>query len=177
MFCHTCLVALECKIFVFDRVVCGMASANVPVENPFLTQIERVRVELRERVARARQVLQERETALLSVLQQLEDDYRGEGVDKQIPEFCRLSKQAVLSLQRITMQEVHKQIIAQLDARMRELEASIETARNRLKQVEVEFTLEIKIVLDMIQLIRVREVPNSSQLTNPVLADGESTLT
>ena len=173
MFCHTCLVALECKIFVFDRVVCGMASANVPVENPFLTRIERVRVELRER-ARARQVLQERETALLSELQRLEDTYMGEGVAEQIPEFRRLSKQAVLSLQRIAMQEVHKQIITQLDARMRELEASLETAGDRMKQVEVEFTLEIKIVLDMIQLIQVREVPNSSQLTNPVLADGES---
>ena len=68
-----------------------MASANVPVENPFLTQIERVRVELRERVARAHQVLQERETALLSELQQLEDTYRGEGVGKQIDQL-RISK-------------------------------------------------------------------------------------
>ena len=38
-----------------------MASANVPVENPFLKHIRRVRVELREKVARAHQVLQERE--------------------------------------------------------------------------------------------------------------------
>ena len=151
-----------------------MASANVPLENPFVTQIERVRVEIRERVDRAHQVLQVRETALLSELQRLEDTYRGEGVAEQIPEFRRLSKQAVLSLQRIAMQEVHKQIITQLDARMRELEASLETAGDRLNQVEVEFTLEIKIVLDMIQLIQVREVLNYSQLTTPVLADGES---
>ena len=47
-----------------------MASARVAGEDPFLSQVERVRVELRERVARAHQVLQERETALLSKLQQ-----------------------------------------------------------------------------------------------------------
>ena len=50
-----------------------MASARVVGENSFLSQVESVRVELRERVARAHQVLQERETALLSELQQLED--------------------------------------------------------------------------------------------------------
>ena len=61
-----------------------MASARVSAENQFLSQVERVRVELRERVARSHHVLQERETALLSELQQLEDTYRGEGVDKQI---------------------------------------------------------------------------------------------
>ena len=64
-----------------------MASARVAGENPFLSQVERVRVELRERVARAHQVLQERETALLSELQQLEDTYRGERVDKQIDQL------------------------------------------------------------------------------------------
>ena len=68
-----------------------MASANVPVENPFLTPIERVRVELRER-ARARQVLHDRETALLSELQQLEDTYRGEGVAVQIDQL-RITKE------------------------------------------------------------------------------------
>ena len=49
-----------------------MATARLVGEHPFLSQVERVRVELRERVARAHQVLQERETALLSELQQLE---------------------------------------------------------------------------------------------------------
>ena len=43
-----------------------MATAVISGESSFLTQIEKVRVELREKVARAHQVLQERETALLS---------------------------------------------------------------------------------------------------------------
>ena len=38
-----------------------MASARVAGENQFLSHVERVRVELREGVARAHQVLQERE--------------------------------------------------------------------------------------------------------------------
>ena len=49
-----------------------MASARVSGENQFLSQVERVRVELRERIARAHQALQERKIALLSELQQLE---------------------------------------------------------------------------------------------------------
>ena len=69
-----------------------MASANVPGENTFLSQLERARIELREKVARAHQVLRERETALLSELQQLEDTYRGEGVDRQIDQL-RISKE------------------------------------------------------------------------------------
>ena len=78
-----------------------MASARVSGENSFLSQVERVRVELRERVARAHQVLQERETALLSALQQLEDTYMGEGVDKQIDQL-RIKKSKLLLLSRIT---------------------------------------------------------------------------
>ena len=75
-----------------------MASARVAGENSFLSQVERVRVEVRERVARAHQVLQERETALLSELQQLEDTYRGEGVDKQIDQLRITKEQTIATL-------------------------------------------------------------------------------
>ena len=92
-----------------------MASANVPVENPFLTQIERVRVELRERVARAHQLLQKRETALLSELQQLEDTYRGE---------IKLS-------------------------------SSLETARDIMRRVELEWDRNLRGILSRAKSIRV----------------------
>ena len=150
-----------------------MASVNVPVENPFLTQIERVRVEILERVARAHQVLQERETALLSELQQLEDTYRGEGVARQIHEFCRLSKQAVLSLQRIGMQEVHKQFITQLDARMREPEASAETAGDRMRRVELEWDGNLEGLLSRTGSIRVSSAHTSKEKVYSIMQAGK----
>ena len=61
-----------------------MASVNVLVTDSFLSQVERVGVELKEKVARAHQVLHE--TALLSELQQLGNSYR-RGVDKQIDQL------------------------------------------------------------------------------------------
>ena len=55
-----------------------MANAFACGENSFLSQIDRTRAELIKKVARAHQVLQEREAALLSELQKLEDSYREE---------------------------------------------------------------------------------------------------
>ena len=61
-----------------------MASANVSLEDLELSQLESVRAEIRKRVARAHQVLQERETALLSELQMINLKYLGMGTNKQI---------------------------------------------------------------------------------------------
>ena len=116
-----------------------MASANVPAENPFLTQIERVRVELRERVARAHQVLHDRETALLSELQQIEDTYRGEGVEKHIIMLCFILFR----------------YLEQLDTRMRELEVSLETFRDRMRRVELEWSTNLEGILSRRGSIRV----------------------
>ena len=110
-----------------------MASARVTGENPFLSQVESVRVELRERVAKAHQVLQERETALLSELQQLEDTYRREGVHKQIDELRITKMQTIATLTDDKNKEFLEQSVALLDARMRELETNLETAGDRMR--------------------------------------------
>ena len=104
-----------------------MASANVPGENPFLSQLEKARVELREKVARAHQVLQERETALLSELQQLEDTYRGEGVDRQIDQLRISKEQVVATLTNNKNKAFLEQNVSLLDTQMRELAANLET--------------------------------------------------
>ena len=99
----------------------------LPGENPFLSQLERARVALREKVARAHQVLQERETELLSELQQLEDTYRGEGVDRE---------QVVATLTDNKNKDFLEQNVALLDTQMRELAANLESARDRMRRVE-----------------------------------------
>ena len=150
-----------------------MASARVVGENPFLSQVERVRVELRERVARAHLVLQERETSLLSELQQLEDTYRGEGVDKQIYQLRTHKEQTIATLTDNTNKEFLEKSVPQLDARMRVLEANLETVRDRMRRVELVWDGNLEGILSRTGLIRVREVPDYKEKGHPVMVAGK----
>ena len=150
-----------------------MASARVAGENSFLSQVERVRVELRERVARAHQVLQERETALLSELQQLEDTYRGEGIDKQIDQLRIHKEQTIATLTDNKNKEILEQSVAQLDARMRELEANLETARDRMRRVELGWDANLEGMLSRTGSIRVRRESDYKKKGNPVMVAGK----
>ena len=150
-----------------------MASARVPRGNPFLSQVERVRVELRERVARAHQVLQERETALLSELQQLEDTYRREGGDKQIDQLRITKELTIATLTDNTNKEILEHSVALLDARMRELEANLETARNRMRRVELEWDVNLEVMLSRTGSIRVRGEPDYKEKGNSVIVAGK----
>ena len=149
-----------------------MASARVSGENPFLSQVQKVRLELRERVARAHQVLQERETALLSELQQLEDTYRGEGVDKQIDQLRIHREQTIATLTDNKNKEFLEQSVALLDARMRELEANLETARDRMRRVELEWDVNLEGMLSRTGSIRVRGEPDYKGKGNLVMVTG-----
>ena len=150
-----------------------MASARVAEENPFLSQVERVRVELREKVARAHHVLQERETALLSELQQLEDTYRGEGVGKQIDQLRITKEQTIATLTDNKNKEILEQSVALLDARMGELEANLETARDRMRRVELEWDVNMKGILRRTGSIRVRGELDYKEKGNPVMVAGK----
>ena len=150
-----------------------MASAKVAGENPFLSQVERVRVELRERVAGAHQVLQERETALLSELQQLEVTYRGEGVDKQIDQLRIHKEQTIATLKDNKNKEFLEQSVAQLDSRMRELETNLETVRDRMRRVELEWDVNLEGMLSRTGSIRVRGEPNYKEKGDPVMVAGK----
>ena len=150
-----------------------MASANVPGENTFLSQLERARVELREKVARAHQVLQERETALLSELQQLEDTYRGEGVDRQIDQLRITKEQVAATLTDNKNKEFLEQNVALVDTQMRELAANLETARDRMRRVELEWDGNLERILSSTGSIRVRGVPDYKERANSVMVAGK----
>ena len=150
-----------------------MASANVRGENAFLSQLARARVELREKVARAHQVLQERETALLSELQQLEDTYRGEGVDRQVDQLRISKEQLTATLKDNTSKEFLEQNVALLDTQMRELAANLETARDRMRRVVLEWDGNLDRILSSTGSIRVRGVPDYKEKANPVMVAGK----
>ena len=150
-----------------------MASANVPGENPFLSQLERARIELREKVARAHQVLRERETALLSELQQLEDTYRGEGVGRQIDQLRISKEQVVATLTDNKNKQFLDQHVALLNTQMRELAANLETDRYRMRRVELEWDGNLERILSSTGSIRVRGVPDYKEKANPVMVAGK----
>ena len=150
-----------------------MASANVPGESSFLSQLERARAELRERVARAHQVLQERETALLSELQLLEDTYRGEGVDRQVDQLRIIKEQTIATLTDNKNKEFLEQHAALLDTQMRELAADLETARDRMRRVELEWDTNLEGLLSRTGSIRVRGVPDYREKGNPLMVAGK----
>ena len=125
------------------------------VEDSFLSQVKRVRVDLQEKVARAHQLLQERETALLSELQQLEDTYKGEGVDKQIDQLKITKEQNIATLTENDSQELLQQIVAQLDSRIKNLKDNLDAARNRMRRVELQWDCNLESILGKIGSIQV----------------------
>ena len=150
-----------------------MDSADVPGESSFLSQLEKARAELRERVARAHQVLQERERALLSELQLLEDTYRGEGVDRQVDQLRIIKEQTIATLTDNKNKEFLEQHVALLDTQMRELAADLETARDRMRRVELEWDTNLERLLSRTGSIRVRGVPDYKEKGNPVMVAGK----
>ena len=150
-----------------------MASGNVPGDNPFLSQLARARAELREKVARAHQVLQERETALLSELQELEDTYRGEGVSNQIYQLRITKEQVVATLTDNKNKAFLEQTVALLDTQMRELAANLLTASDTLRQVELEWDGNLEKILSSTGSIRVGGVYDYKKEANRVMVAGK----
>ena len=118
-------------------------------------------------------MLHERETALLSELQQLEDIYRGEGVDKQIDQLRITKEQTIATLTDNKNKEILEQSVAQLDARMRELEANLETARDRMRRVELEWDANLEGMLSRTGSILVRRESDYKEKGNPVMVAGK----
>ena len=151
-----------------------MASVEVAgEEDTFLSEIERVRVELRSKVSRAHQLLQERELILLSELQQLEATYRGEGVVEQLKQLRILKENTVSTLKANENQEFLIQNVSQLDARMREIESKLQTARETMRRVELEWDGNIEGILSRIGSIQIKEAASDCKKGNPKVTTGK----
>ena len=142
-----------------------MASANI--ENSFLSQIESVRTELKQKVSKAHQVLQGREAALLSELQQLEVSYRAEGIEQQLKELRTTKEDNIATLTSNANKDILMESVALLDIRLRELEANLKTARDRLGQVELEWDENLEGVLNRTGFLRLRGTTEIKRICEP----------
>ncbi|KAI6654379.1 hypothetical protein LOD99_776 [Oopsacas minuta] len=115
-----------------------MNSVNI-VGDDFLSRIEAVRAELSKNVARAHQVLDDRERELISELHLIEANYRGEGYIKQIEQLKITKEQTISTLTDNENKDFLEQSVATLDARIREIEAKIVANKDSMKRVELEW--------------------------------------
>ena len=151
-----------------------MSCDNLRSTDMLLPQLERVRVELRESVARAHQVLDERESVLLSELEQLESSYRGETVIRQIEQLRHTKEQMECNLTENGIQETLKLSVTLLNARIGELENQLESSRSRLKEVKLKWDdTKLHGVLELIGSIEVRRVPDYKSKQHPILRAGK----
>ena len=145
-----------------------MASASMSGVDSFLTQVERVREEIGVKFRRAHQVLLERESALLSELQQIEARYKGERVAEQIREITASKEQLMATMKGNDNQGTLKQSVALLDVRIRELKVDLETVKDRLGSVVFEWEGELERMLSETGVIRVRAVLDYKKKGEPV---------
>ena len=145
-----------------------MASASMSVDDSFLTQVERVREEIGLKFRKAHQVLMNRESALLSELQQLEARYRGDGVSEQMQEITASKEQLMTTMKGNENKDTLKQSVALLDVRMKELEIGLETVKDRLGSVVFEWDGELERMLSETGVIRVRAALDYKKKGEPV---------
>ena len=140
----------------------------------FLSQLEKVRVELRESVVRAHRMIDETESVLLSELEQLENSYRGDVVSKQIDQLRRTKEQTECNITENANQETLKLSVAPLNARIAELESQLERNRSRLKEVELKWDdTTLQGILKLMGSIVVKGVPDYKSKQYPLLLVGK----
>ena len=146
-----------------------MASLYESESEPFLSQVEKVRTEIRDKFSKSHQILNEREAALLSELDQLVASYKGEGVREQIQELNLIKESMKSRVQRNENQETVVKSVAVMDDRIRELELILESTETRMRRVELEWNGTLEGRLSEIGRIRIIGLLDYKKKGEPVL--------
>ena len=146
-----------------------MATPNLQEPDRFLEHVSRVREEIGRKFFRAHQVLGERETELLSELDQLEERYRGDAITEQIEDLEKL-KEVELATSKVNKnKDLVMQHVSELDDRVRKLREDWEKERASMKRVELEWDAELEARLSELGAIRVSSVRDYKEIENPVI--------
>ena len=115
----------------------------------WISHVLRVRSEIRDRFSRAHKVLQDRETDLLATVQELEEEYTGDVITKQIRQL-NLSKDGLVStLKGNANKEVLDKSTAPIETSILELERKLQNAKDTYKSVTLEWNLELEDTLSV----------------------------
>ena len=156
-----------------------MASGSVSEseEDVFLSQVQTVRSEIRDKFSRARTMLEEREAALLAELNRLEEEYTGEGVSDKLKQMNLTKDNLVATLKENENKEMLDQSIAPIDARISELKAKLQNAKDTYKTMLFQWDHELEMKLSVMGKISLnaekKGVIDYKRLSDPVLVFGK----
>ena len=155
-----------------------MASIAAIGGDNFLLYVMRVRSEIRDKFLKAHKVLQDRETDLLDKLQELEDEFIGDVMRKQIKEL-NLSKDALMNaLTGNKNKEVLEKSTAPIDASILELERKLHNVKDTYKSVTLEWDVELEDKLSLtgdilLNGVTRKEVRDYKKIEMPVVTFGK----
>ncbi|KAI6645900.1 NHL repeat containing protein [Oopsacas minuta] len=147
--------------------------ASVEEVDTLFSQIDNLRVEIRDKIARAHQVLHQREADLLSELQELENYYRGKSVSEQITQLCISKENLIATLKGNESQETLQQMLPPLEARKKILDSKLMTIKNGIRIVKFEWDLTLEAKLRKTGKIIVREIPDYKAKGIPLRESGK----
>ena len=150
-----------------------MASVSVLSEDRFRSKVERVREEIRRKFVRAHQVLGERETKLLSELDQLEERYKGEAITEQIDELNQLKEMQLATAKINKNKDLIMQHVSELDDRVRKLREDWEKERASMGRVELEWDAELEARLSELGSIGMSSFRDYKKIENSVIVAGK----
>lgn len=132
-----------------------MASIGTATDS-FLSQVEIARGDIKDKFSKAHDLLGELETALLSELDELSARYRGESIAAQLLQLSTSKEQLIATLKGNDNYITLKQSLSLLDSRIKELEDNLETSRNSMSGVVLEWDLELNRRIKKIGTIKVK---------------------
>ena len=149
-----------------------MACVSVLSEDRFRSKVDRVREEIGRNFARAHRVLGERETKLLSELDQLEERYRGNSTIEQIEDLNNLKEVELATTKVSKNKDFVMQHVSELDDRVRELREEWEKERASMRRVELEWDAELEARLSELGAIRISAIRDYKDIENAVIVAG-----
>ncbi|KAI6659000.1 E3 ubiquitin-protein ligase TRIM71-like [Oopsacas minuta] len=154
----------------------SLGSKDIDID-PFISRVQEVRVEIRDKFTRARHHLEARETELLAKLKQVEDDYTGEGVCDKVNQL-KISKDNLISTFKDNEnKEMLDQSLSPIESRIKELETKLQTAKDTYKSIafdwEDELELKLKDVGKILLNTKGRGIPDYGSITSPVKVFGK----
>ena len=140
-----------------------MASSSESKSESFHSQVERVGTDIRKKFSKSHQVLNERESVLLSELDQLVTSYGRVEIREEIQQLSA-SKEILMSAlkgkENCTALELS---IAPLNNRIRELEVSLGATDGEMRLVELEWDGELERRLNTMGKIRIGQVDSREE--------------
>ena len=146
-----------------------MASANVLRSDSFLSQVERVRMEITTKFQRSHQVLVERKATILSELDELVVRYKGEEVNQQIEELNRLKETQLSSVKENENKEFVNQSVLMYETRIKEIRAKFERDLASMRIVVLKWDECVFDKLSEIGSIEVSDLPTYEEKGDPIV--------